>query len=114
VSYSGEVPMPNTSTHTPAGDEDTPPAPAADARLSPSTRRALLALVVGGAAAILDTTIVTIALHRLTVDLHSSTGTMQWVITAYLLAIAVAVPLSGWAQSRFGGTTSWIAALAVF
>ncbi|WP_182346545.1 DHA2 family efflux MFS transporter permease subunit [Tomitella gaofuii] len=88
--------------------------PASDERLSPSTRKTLSVLVFGGAAAILDSTVVTIALDRLTTALGTSTGTIQWVVTAYLLAVAVAVPMSGWAQARLGGKRAWIAALLVF
>ena len=56
--------------------------------LTPEVRRAVLALILGGIAAILDTTIVTIALHTLVIKLHSTVGTIQWVSTAYLLALA--------------------------
>ena len=56
--------------------------------LTPEVRRAALALIIGGIAAILDTTIVTIALHTLVIKLHSTVGTIQWVSTAYLLALA--------------------------
>ncbi|GAA4821240.1 DHA2 family efflux MFS transporter permease subunit [Tomitella cavernea] len=91
-----------------------PAPPASDERLSPSTRKTLSVLVFGGAAAILDSTVVTIALDRLTSALGASTGTIQWVVTAYLLALAVAVPLTGWAQARLGGKRAWITALLVF
>jgi EmrB/QacA subfamily drug resistance transporter len=82
--------------------------------LTPEVRRALLALIIGGVAAILDTTIVTIALHTLVIKLHSTVGTIQWVSTAYLLALAVAIPVTGWAEARWGGKRAWLAALLVF
>ena len=82
--------------------------------LPPEVRRAVLALIIGGIAAILDTTIVTIALHTLVVKLHSSVGTIQWVSTAYLLALAVAIPVTGWAEARWGGKRAWMAALVIF
>lgn len=89
------------------------PSPVQDA-LPRQAVRALTALVIGGAAAILDSTVVTIALGPLSRQFHAPTTTVQWVITGYLLAIAVTVPLSGWAQSRFGGKHAWITALSVF
>ena len=70
------------------------------AGLTPEVRNAVLALIVGGIAAILDSTMVTLALHTLTVTLHSTDGTIQWVTTGYLLAMAVAIPVTGWAESR--------------
>ncbi len=86
----------------------------ADERLTPQVRNALLALIVGGIAAILDSTMVTLALHTLVVSLHSTDGTIQWVTTGYLLAMAVAIPVTGWAESRWGGRRVWMAALVIF
>jgi len=82
--------------------------------LTPEVRRAVLALIIGGIAAILDTTIVTIALHTLVLRLHSTVGTIQWVSTAYLLALAVAIPVTGWAEARLGGKRAWMIALSIF
>src|SRR6202161_1177995 len=87
---------------------------AAETRLPPQVRKALLALIVGGIAAILDSTMVTLALHTLAVRLHSTDGTIQWVTTGYLLAMAIAIPVTGWAEGRFGGKRVWMAALVLF
>src|SRR3954454_16662720 len=84
------------------------------ATLSPQVKYALLALLVGGIAAILDSTMVTLAIHTLVVKLHSSTGTIQWVTTGFLLAMAVAIPITGWAERRWGGKRVWMAALLLF
>ena len=84
------------------------------ATLTPQVRKVLLALIVGGIAAILDSTMVTIALHTLAVSLHSTYGAIQWVTTGYLLAMAVAIPVTGWAESRWGGRRVWMAALVLF
>jgi EmrB/QacA subfamily drug resistance transporter len=89
-------------------------AEAAEAKLPPQVRKALLALIVGGIAAILDSTMVTLALHTLVVSLHSTDGTIQWVTTGYLLAMAVTIPVTGWAESRWGGKRVWMAALVIF
>jgi EmrB/QacA subfamily drug resistance transporter len=86
----------------------------AETKLPPQVRKAMLALIVGGIAAILDSTMVTLALHTLVVRLHSSDGTIQWVTTGYLLALAVAIPTTGWAEARWGGKRLWMAALVLF
>jgi EmrB/QacA subfamily drug resistance transporter len=86
----------------------------AETKLPPQVRHALLALIVGGIAAILDSTMVTLALHTLANELHSSDGMIQWVTTGYLLAMAVAIPTTGWAESRWGGKRVWMAALVLF
>ncbi len=83
-------------------------------KLPPQVRKALLALIVGGIAAILDSTMVTLALHTLVLTLHSTDGKIQWVTTGYLLAMAVAIPVTGWAESRWGGKRVWMAALVLF
>jgi EmrB/QacA subfamily drug resistance transporter len=74
----------------------------------------LVTLLVGGIAAILDSTMVTLAVHTLTRDLNANAGTIQWVTTAYLLAMAVAIPLTGWLERRLGGKRSWVLALSGF
>ena len=73
-----------------------------------------LILIVGGMAVIFDTTIVSVALHTLAVKLDTSVATIQWVTTGYLLALAIAVPLSAWGLKRFGGKRLWMFSLAVF
>lgn len=82
--------------------------------LTPAVRNAAVALIVGGFAAILDSTMMTLALHTLAVDLRSTYDTIQWVTTGYLLAIAVAIPVTGWAEARWGGRRVWMAALTIF
>lgn len=83
-------------------------------RLPAPAKKTVFALVVGAAAAILDSTIVTIALDTLTSSLDATTAQVQWVATGYLLALVASIPLSGWAQSRFGGRRAWIGALTIF
>jgi EmrB/QacA subfamily drug resistance transporter len=65
-------------------------------------------------AVIFDTTIVSVALRTLAVKLDTSVATIQWVTTGYLLALAIAVPLSAWGLKRFGGKRLWMFSLAVF
>ncbi|MER7273767.1 MDR family MFS transporter [Dactylosporangium sp. NPDC000244] len=76
--------------------------------------RTAVAVLVGAVAVILDSTIVSVALHELGGDLHAGVGTIQWVSTAYLLALGVVIPLVGWLQSHLGAKRLWMAALTVF
>jgi len=71
-------------------------------------------VLIGMIPVTLDTTITNIALHTLSVDLKVGLSTVQWVTTAYLLAMAVAVPVTGWLERRFSGKTVWLVALAGF
>ena len=88
--------------------------PASDNRLSPEVRRAGVVVVLGTIMAILDTTIVAVALPTLAKDFHVTVNTIQWVTTGYLLALAVVIPLSGWAMHRFGGKPVYMTSLVLF
>ena len=79
-----------------------------------TTLRTTIAVLVGGITVILDSTIVSVALHQLAQDLGVGVSTIQWVTTAYLLALGVAIPTVGWLQSRLGGKRLWLVALSVF
>jgi MFS family permease len=73
-----------------------------------------LVVICGQIMAVLDTTIVNVALDTLSRELHASLSATQWVITGYLLALGLVVPLSGWATGRFGTKRVWITALCFF
>jgi EmrB/QacA subfamily drug resistance transporter len=70
-------------------------------------------VVVGTVMVSLDTTIVNVALPRIRDDLHAGTG-IEWVITAYLLAVAVSQPATGWLADRFGRTRVFLVSLGAF
>jgi EmrB/QacA subfamily drug resistance transporter len=75
----------------------------------------LSAVVISGVImTILDTTIVNVAIHTLGRDFDVSVATIQWVATAYLLAMALVIPLSGWAIERFGVRRLWFGSLILF
>ena len=72
------------------------------------------AVILGLIMAVLDTTIVNVALDTISRDLHSPLSTIQWISTGYLLSLATVIPLSGWITERFGSKRTWIASIAVF
>jgi EmrB/QacA subfamily drug resistance transporter len=82
--------------------------------IDPKVLKSALVLIVGALAVIFDTTIVSVALHTLAAQLHTSVATIQWVTTGYLLALGMAVPLSAWGLQRFGGKRLWMFGLVVF
>jgi MFS family permease len=86
----------------------------AEATFDPELRRLAVVVVLGGIMTILDTTIVTVAINTLGRAFHTSLSTIQWVLTAYTLALAMTIPLTGWAVRRFGGKTMWITSLMLF
>ena len=77
-------------------------------------RRIAVVVIIGAVMSILDTTIVNVALETLRIELGASLSTIQWVSTGYLLALATAIPLTGWAAERFGPKRVWMSAVAAF
>jgi EmrB/QacA subfamily drug resistance transporter len=82
--------------------------------IEPAVWRTVWAVLVGGLAVLFDTTIVAVALRTLATDLNASVATIQWVSTGYLLALAVTMPVVGWAQRTIGAKRLWMIALILF
>ena len=71
-------------------------------------------VVVGVIMSILDTTIVNVALQVLSRELDAPLNTIQWVSTGYLLALAIVIPLTGWASETFGAKRVYMTSVALF
>jgi EmrB/QacA subfamily drug resistance transporter len=63
---------------------------------------------------ILDTTVVNVALPTLGRDFAAGADTLEWVVTGYLLSLAVWIPASGWIGDRFGTKKTFMFAIATF
>src|SRR4030066_1667574 len=70
--------------------------------------------VVGLFMDLLDMTITNVALPTLAGEFSASTTTIEWVVTGYLLSLAVFIPVSGWAGDRFGTKRVFMLALSLF
>ncbi len=75
---------------------------------------ALAVLVIGGFMAILDSSIVNIAIPTLENVFSVNTAQVQWVVTIYLLVLGVVVPAAGYLGDRFGYRSVYVAALVIF
>src|SRR3546814_4354238 len=62
----------------------------------------------------LDSTVVATALPVMAQALGSTAVRLNVAITSYLLAVAVFVPVSGWAADRYGARRVFMAAIALF
>ncbi|MEA2180522.1 MAG: hypothetical protein QOG77_3819 [Solirubrobacteraceae bacterium] len=71
-------------------------------------------VLLGAVMSILDITVVNVAIDRLAIDFGASLTTIQWVVTAYTLAIAAVIPLTGWAADRFGTKRLYLTSLVLF
>ena len=63
---------------------------------------------------LMDSTIVNVALPRLGRQFQAGNTTLEWVVTGYLLSLAVWIPASGWIGDRFGTKKTFLFALAMF
>ena len=70
-------------------------------------------VLIGTFMVILDTTIVNVALPQIGAELHESSS-IEWVATAYLLAVGISTPASGWLADRFGRKRVFVGCLALF
>ncbi len=75
---------------------------------------ALWSIVLGFFMILVDTTIVTVAIPRMQADLGADLTALLWVTSAYLLAYAVPLLITGRLGDRFGLKTMYMAGLAVF
>lgn len=90
-------------------------APPPDAEPLPRHVWAVAGVVILGAfMTILDTTIVNVAINDLARDFDVPLSTIQWVSTAYLLSLAIVIPLTGWAADRFGTKRLWMSSVTLF
>ena len=75
-------------------------------------------MIVGAMAAMimytLDTTIANVALPHMAASLGATQDTISWVLTSYVLASAVALPLAGWLVDRFGIRAMMLASVLLF
>src|SRR6201996_8425782 len=62
----------------------------------------------------LDSTIITTAVPDIAHSLHVTPVEMSLAVAAYVLAVAIFIPISGWFADRFGARRVFVAALAVF
>lgn len=82
--------------------------------IDPELRRLAFVVLSGSVMTLLDTTIMVVAINELGRQFHTSLATIQWVLTAYLLALSMTIPLTRWAVERFGTKNVWIGSLILF
>ncbi|HEU5349132.1 MAG TPA: DHA2 family efflux MFS transporter permease subunit, partial [Ktedonobacterales bacterium] len=76
--------------------------------------QAALITALGLFMAVLDNTIVSVALPQMADSFHTDISTITWVATAYFLAQAAIIPVTGYLSDRIGTKTVFLSALAIF
>lgn len=88
----------------------------ADQPAYPVKNKGLLTLAVMGATIIqiLDSTIANVAIPHMQTSLGATMDTITWVLTSYIVASAVAIPITGWLSDRFGSRNLFLASVGGF
>src|SRR5215469_4084961 len=86
--------------------ESTPPVPNRTA----TTATVICACVMQG----LDTTIVNVCLPHIQGSLSATQDQIAWILTSYIVASAIAMPLTGWLAARFGIKPIFLASVIGF
>lgn len=74
----------------------------------------MIGLMAGTMMQILDTTIANVALPHMQASLGASQDSISWVLTSYIVALAIATPLTGWLADRIGARRLMIVSIASF
>jgi MFS transporter, DHA2 family, multidrug resistance protein len=73
-----------------------------------------LAVMTGTVMAVLDSSIVNVALPNMTASFGASVEQITWVVTGYILANVIVMPILGLLTERFGRKKFYLVSVAVF
>jgi DHA2 family multidrug resistance protein len=73
-----------------------------------------ITVMLGVVMAIIDTSIVNVALPNMSGNLGAATDEISWVATGYILANVVIMPLNGWLTALLGRKRFYAASLVIF
>jgi len=83
--------------------------------MSPGLRLAITIVVMSASLMqVLDTTIANVALPHMQASLSATQDSVAWVLTSYIVASAIATPVTGWLEGRFGRRTLFLVAISGF
>lgn len=83
-------------------------------KLPPGAWKIIAVVVLGPFITQMDSTIVNVSLSSIRRDLHSSISSAHWIISGYLLALALMLPLNGWLVARLGAKKLYLVCFSSF
>jgi EmrB/QacA subfamily drug resistance transporter len=83
-------------------------------RLDPKIWRTVAVVFLGPFMTQIDSTVVNVSMSTLRDQLHSTIEAAQWVISGYLLALALMLPLNGWLVDRLGAKRLYLVCFSAF
>ncbi|MGE3857376.1 MAG: MFS transporter [Dehalococcoidia bacterium] len=92
------------------------PHPVAEAPVTPNPRRHLIFVLLASSMLVFNSQfgMVSVALGPLTVDLDAPLRWSGWVVTVFMLALVVSMPVAGRLAERFGARTMFVTGFAIF
>lgn len=104
-----------TSAIAPSSAVGAPPALRDEAQLPVANHMLLIVGIMGASLLqVLDTTIANVAIPHMQSALGATADTVTWVLTSYIIASAVALPITGWLADRIGARRLFIMSVAGF
>jgi MFS transporter, DHA2 family, multidrug resistance protein len=105
-----------TMATRPAGPAAAATAAPLDVAALPVKNRGLLMVAVMGASIIqfLDATIANVAIPHMQTSLGATLDNITWVLTGFIIASAVATPITGWLADRVGSRNLFLSAVVGF
>jgi MFS transporter, DHA2 family, multidrug resistance protein len=73
-----------------------------------------IAVMLGATLEVLDTSIVNVALPHMQGSFSASVDEITWVLTSYLVANGIMIPLTGWISARYGRKRYFMASVILF
>jgi len=74
----------------------------------------VIAVMSGAFLVVLDTTVVNVALPKIMAAFGVNVDKIEWIVTAYMIAMAIIMPSVGWLSARIGNKTLFMASLIIF
>ncbi len=100
--------QPGSMRATPAATDDVALLPVANPML------VAIGVMLASLLQILDTTIANVAIPHMQASLGATSDEISWVLTSYIVAVAVAMPITGWLADRIGSRRLFILSVAGF
>ena len=91
-----------------------PTRPAAAEHLDSTVWKVAVVVFLGLLMTQLDATVVNVSLSTMRQELHASMHAVQWIISGYLLALALTVPLNAWLVDRLGAKRLYLGCFLSF
>jgi DHA2 family multidrug resistance protein len=88
--------------------------PALTERRAPHKWLVAIAVMLGATLEVLDTSIVNVSLPHMQGSFSASRDEITWILTSYIVANGIMIPLTGWISARFGRKRYFLLSVVTF